>query len=376
MNQRFHAARMLTAEGWKDNVEFDVSNAHITHINTVLEKNTKGFPIVVPGYIDTQVNGGGGVLFNQQPTLEGIKAIAKAHAQYGTTAMLPTLITDSADSMARGADAVAEAISECYPSVLGIHFEGPFLSVAKKGVHEAGFIRTPSDKEIATLTRSDIGRVLVTVAPEKVPTTFIQELVSQGVIVALGHSNARAEQVQKALEAGATGFTHLFNAMSPLTSREPGMVGEALLAENAICGLIIDHHHVHPHSAKLAIQMKGDAGIMLVTDAMAHVGSDEETFPFFNDVIVRQGNKLTTPNGTLAGSCLDMHTAVMNTHKDLAVPLEQSIKMASITPARFLGCSQRLGLLCEGYRADFLVLDESLALQQVWQAGECTWRRE
>ena len=363
---------VLTSCGWRKDatVEFDGQTISFIRAATEAEKQHGFSGYLIPGYIDTQVNGGGGVLLNQQPDLAAIKAMSNAHLRFGTTGMLPTVITDNADVMQHSADAIAEAIEPGMSNILGIHFEGPFLSKAKKGVHEERLIRVPTDTEIATVTRKDIGEVMVTLAPECVELSLIQELVSEGVLVSLGHTNANFEQVNEAIAVGATGFTHLYNAMSPLTSREPGVVGAALLAKDAYCGLIVDHHHVHKDSAKIAINLKGWERTMLVTDAMAHVGSDLDTLPFFDTEILRQGSKLTTPSGTLAGSCLDMHGAVLNTHKDLGIALADAVAMASHTPAAFLGLGDSMGALAPGKRANALLLDESLALQQVWLSGQ------
>lgn len=364
--------KLFTRQGWLSQQTVTVEEGRIRSIEPAspdaLKNKVEGY--LVPGYIDTQVNGGGGVLLNQQPTFAGVCQMARAHLQYGSTSMLPTVITDNADIMARSADAVAEAISENHPTVLGIHFEGPFLSVAKKGVHDKDLIRFPSDAEFATLTRKDIGRVLTTLAPEQTDTGFIRELTQEGVLVALGHTNATAVQVENALNAGATGFTHLYNAMSPLTSREPGVVGAALADTHSYCGLIVDHHHVHPTSAKLAIKLKGPEHIMLVTDAMAHVGTDVERLAFFKTEIQRDGDKLTTPDGTLAGSCLDMHGAVLNTHRDLDVSLEDAIYMASSAPAAFLGLENEYGGIEVGQVANLLLLNDELQLTSIWLRGQ------
>ena len=323
---------------------------------------------VIPGYIDTQVNGGGGAMFNHAPTLGSINVMAKAHLKYGTTTLFPTLITDDIDTIEQAADAVSEAIAQAHPSVEGVHFEGPHLSVEKKGVHLPRYIRALSDRELATYTRRDIGQVLITVAPENVPCDIIRDLVGQGVIVALGHSNAPFETVQNALDAGASGFTHLYNAMSPLTSREPGMVGAALL-NNSVCGIIVDHHHIHPKAVELAYKVKGPHQLMLVTDAMAHVGASDDTIAFFDIYITRQGNKLTTPDGTLAGSCLDMHGAVTNSINDINIALEHASTMASATPARFTKIHDRVGEIEVGKRANFLVINNDNTLLEVWQNG-------
>lgn len=323
---------------------------------------------VIPGYIDTQVNGGGGAMFNHAPTLESINVMAEAHLKYGTTTLFPTLITDDIDTIEQAADAVSEAIAQAHPSVEGVHFEGPHLSVEKKGVHLPRYIRALSDRELATYTRRDIGQVLITVAPENVPCDIIRDLVGQGVIVALGHSNAPFETVQNALDAGASGFTHLYNAMSPLTSREPGMVGAALL-NNSVCGIIVDHHHIHPKAVEFAYKVKGPHQLMLVTDAMAHVGASDDTIAFFDTHITRQDNKLTTPDGTLAGSCLDMHGAVTNSINDINIALEHASTMASATPARFTKIHDRVGELEVGKRANFLVINNDNTLLEVWQNG-------
>ncbi len=361
--------RVITPEGVLDNTSITVEDGIIVAIEPAGDKPVQSGTLM-PGYFDTQVNGGGGVLFNQHPDAESLNKLASAHLRFGTTSMLPTLITDGEAAMASAADAIAEVIASDHPTIVGVHFEGPFLNVAKKGVHEAGFIRHPKDSELAILTRQDLGKVLVTVAPDTVDVGFIRELVAAGVVVALGHSNATYEQAVAALAAGATGFTHLYNAMSALQSRAPGMVGAALNQSNAYCGLIVDHHHVHPQSAALAIKTKTAQRIMLVTDAMAHVGTDLTELDFFSTVIERHGDKLVTPEGTLAGSCLDMHTAVLNSHRDLGFSLAEVSTMASQTPACFIGCEQHLGSIAVGQTANLLLLDEALNIETIWLRGK------
>lgn len=324
---------------------------------------------VIPGYVDTQVNGGGGVMFNHAPTYESLKVMADAHLKYGTTTLFPTLITDDIHTIERAADAISEALADTHSRIAGIHFEGPHLSVEKKGVHLPRYIRALTDREMATYTRKDIGQVLLTVAPENVSVDVIRDLVNHGVIVALGHSNAPYDVVEQALEAGATGFTHLFNAMSPLTSREPGMVGAAML-NNSTCGIIVDHQHVHPKTVELAYKVKGPNELMLVTDAMAHVGASEDRIAFFDTYITREGDKLTTPDGTLAGSCLDMHSALVNSVSDIKVTLANASVMASTTPAVFTKIHDRVGDIAIGKAANFVVLDSANTLCQVWLQGK------
>lgn len=363
---------VLLPSGWATNKTITASNGVITDIRdaTTIELKHVEEGYLIPGFFDTQVNGGGGVLFNDKPCIQSIETMALAHLRYGTTAMLPTIITDNAQTMSKAADSIAQVLDSGADSlkalIKGIHFEGPYLSKAKKGVHEEAYIRQPSEAELATLTRKDIGKVLITVAPETADVGFIKEMVSEDVTVSLGHTNADYEQIQGAIDAGATGFTHLYNAMSALTSREPGAVGAALLNENTYCGFIVDHYHLHPKSAELALKVKGASRAMLVTDAMAHAGSDVTRLPFFNTEIVREGNKLTTPDGTLAGSCLDMHSALVNTIKGCNIPLAQASTMASNTPASFMGLSTQIGSIELGMCADFVLLDKTHRLSQVW----------
>ena len=324
--------------------------------------------LLCPGFIDIQVNGGGGVLFNQLPDVTALKTISKAHLGFGTTGMLPTVITDSLEVMQRAADAVAELLPEPLHTVLGIHFEGPHLSVERRGIHPAEQIRPLSDKEMQLMCRKDIGKVMVTLAPETVPVEQIRQLVAQGVMVSLGHSAATAEQALAAIEAGACCFTHLFNAMSPLTSREPGMVGAALASPQVYCGLILDHLHVHPLSARIAALCKGEDKLILVTDAMAHTGSELQVLPYLQTEIRRDGLKLTLPEGTLAGSALDMNTALRHFCQDLALPLTAGLKALSTNPAALAGLDD-MGQLRSGAMANMLLLDNNLNMQRCWLQG-------
>lgn len=326
--------------------------------------------LLSPGFVDLQVNGGGGVLFNQAPSVETLQTIVTAHRAFGTTSLLATLITDQLSVIKRAADSVSELSHMPFSGVVGIHFEGPHLSVPKKGIHPESFIRSVSDAELAQYSRKDLGKVKVTVAPEIVPVDIIQDLVAQGVTVFLGHSNACADTVMQAIEAGASGFTHLFNAMSPITGREPGMVGCALLDDTVYCGLIVDLLHVHPLNCQLAIKTKSANKLILVTDAMGHVGSKQDVHRYFDTEIIRKDNKLTTPDGTIAGSNLDMASAVRNTHKELRVPACKALTMATTTPAECIGLADKIGRIAPGYQADFVLLDDDLKVTSTWAGGQ------
>ncbi|MGQ4276851.1 N-acetylglucosamine-6-phosphate deacetylase [Pseudidiomarina sp. E22-M8] len=366
----FVCEQVLTSQGWRQQQLIKVESGIITAIDDA--PTNHGYTVyqgqLVPGFIDVQVNGGGGVLFNQEPNPAALQKIMEAHREHGTTAMLPTLITDSYDAMCDAAAAMKTAKQQGIPGIIGAHFEGPWLSTARKGVHSAQFIRPPSAEEIALLSDPELGTLMVTVAPENVSPAVITQLSDAGIKIFLGHSDATAEQVNAALDAGAIGFTHLYNAMSPLQSRAPGMVG-VCLARDCYAGLIVDGYHVDPQACQVAFRAKGKNQMMLVTDAMALAATNAHEVPFFDTRIVREGDKLTTPDGTLAGSCLTMIDAVRNTVRQCDVSLADAVQMASLTPARMLGLDHLLGSIDVGKQADFMLLDSELNIVQLWQQG-------
>lgn len=324
---------------------------------------------LVPGFIDLQVNGGGGVLFNDQPTVEGIEAIGRAHRAFGTTGFLPTLISDDLDIVDRAMRAVETAIARQVPGVLGIHVEGPFISREKRGIHDAGKIRDIDESAVRLLTSLASGVTLVTLAPELAPAGAIEALVAGGVVVAAGHTSATYEQAADALDRGVTGFTHLFNAMTQLTGRSPGAVGAALESPAAWCGIIADGFHVHPASLRIALAAKGADKLVLVTDAMPTVGTDCTSFDLNDRTIHLDDGRLAAEDGTLAGSNLDMATAVRNAVRLLGVDLATAVTMASSNPARALGIENTTGALRPGLNADLALLDEDGRVVRTWIAG-------
>lgn len=322
---------------------------------------------LAPGFIDIQVNGGGDLLFNDAPTTETMRAIVKAHRRFGTTALLPTLISDSSAKM-KAALAATEEASATEPSVLGIHLEGPFLSPDKAGVHDPRLFRSPTVDDIAVLTTKRKGVVLVTLAPERVPPGVIAKLAAAGVRVALGHSMATYEQVTTAIADGLTGFTHLFNAMRPLESREPGPIGAALESSDAWYGLIADGIHIAPSTLRLAL--RGAGRPILVTDAMPPVGGSKSSFRLNGEKIVATDGCCKRADGVLAGAYLEMATAVRNCVRLGNVSLCDALRFASANPAEFLGLGDTLGRLAPGYRADMVAFDgERIEVQQTWVAG-------
>ena len=371
------AEQLFDGEAFHRDVPVTIEDGLIASLDTASGAKEIRYPgTLVPGFIDVQVNGGGGALFNSSPTVACIETIGKAHARFGTTGFLPTLITDDVQVMAKAADAVASAVAQKSAGVLGVHFEGPHLSVPKKGVHPQGFIREITEAELAIFCRQDLGIRVVTLAPENVSPEVIRLLVESGVKVCLGHSNADYDTVVAALAAGATGFTHLYNAMSPLGSREPGVVGAAIESETAWCGLIVDGHHVHPAAARVALRAKPRGKVMLVTDAMPPVGMDDETsFELFGTQVLRVGDRLNAVTGELAGCVLDMATAVENCVKMLGLPLGEALRMASLYPAEFLGIAESVGRLVVGQRADLVLLDNQHKVLANYIAGNAVYVR-
>ena len=325
--------------------------------------------LLVPGFIDTQVNGGGGVLFNDAPTVETIAAIGAAHRPYGTTGFLPTLISDDLEVVDAAMRATEQAIEQGVSGVLGVHIEGPFLNAQRKGIHDAGKFRVLDDEAIALLSSLKRGRTLVTLAPETTTPDMVARLADAGVVVAAGHTNARYETVKAALDAGLTGFTHLFNAMSPLTSRAPGAVGAALESQSAWCGIIVDGRHVDPATLRIALRTRPLDRFMLVTDAMPTVGMSDKRFVLQGQPITVEDGVCVGPGGTLAGSDLDMIGAVRNAVTMLGLSLEDAVMMASAAPAAFLGLSVTRGSIAPGQAADLVLLDGERNVVRTWIDG-------
>ena len=325
--------------------------------------------ILVPGFIDTQVNGGGGVLFNDAPTVGTIRAIGEAHRTFGTTGFLPTLISDDLHVIRSGIEAVEAAIAEGVPGVLGIHIEGPFLNEHRKGIHDADKIRALDEEGYEVLTSMRTGRTMVTVAPECTTPEMIARLVAAGVIVSAGHSNGSYAEVRAAIDAGIVGVTHLFNAMSPLGAREPGVVGAALESDSVWCGIIVDGQHVSPATLKIALRCKSHDKLMLVTDAMPSVGFRSKEFVLQGKRIVAHDGACLDEDGRLAGSDLDMAWAVRNAVELLDLPRETAFAMASTVPATFLGLEGERGMIAAGYQADLALLDDYLIVHETWIGG-------
>lgn len=355
---------VLIENGWIA----DVTGADDPRLQQAECRDLKG-ALLLPGFIDTQVNGGGGVLFNDEPTVETIRRMGAAHRKFGTAGFLPTLISDDLSVVERAIAAVTAAVREGVPGVLGIHLEGPFLSPARKGVHNVEKFRQIDAKALALLTSLKNAKTLVTLAPEMTTPDMIGKLAKAGVIVAAGHTNAAYDDIVTAYQHGLTGFTHLFNAMSPLAAREPGVVGAALSDPDSYCGIIVDARHVHPQTLKLALRCKPHDRFMLVTDGLANVGTNNDSFKLLNATIRIKNGVYVDENGTLAGSALDMRQAVRNAMAHLGVDLYQASIMASAAPARFLGLGHEYGAIAKGLRASFVIADDDLNVRETWIDG-------
>ncbi len=364
----FLAGRAVLLEGGRI---IDVVSADDPRCDRAARHDLGGH-ILLPGFVDTQVNGGGGVLFNAEPSVDAIRAIGEAHRRFGTTGFLPTLISDDLEVVARALEAVRAAIDAGVPGVLGIHIEGPYLNVARKGVHDSLKLRGMDESAIDLLTSLRGGKTVVTLAPEMTQPGIISKLASAGVVVSAGHTNATYDEIREALRHGVTGFTHLFNAMSQLTARAPGVVGAALEDAESWCGIIVDGRHVDPAVLRIALRCKRRDRLMLVTDAMPSVGAAEKSFSLQGRKISVANGVLVDKDGTLAGSDTDMATTVRNAVELLGVSLPEAARMASRYPAEFLGLGSEIGRIAPGYRANLVLVDDDVTVRETWIDGRLT----
>ncbi|TXS89812.1 N-acetylglucosamine-6-phosphate deacetylase [Parahaliea maris] len=376
MSQTLRARRLFDGEQWREDCAVLIQQGLIDAILPAAElpPGTETIDLedglLAPGFIDIQVNGGGGVLFNNQPDAAGVERMVAAHRATGTTALLPTLISDTPAVHRAGVQAVLSAQGAGNPGVLGIHIEGPFFEVARRGTHRKDRIRQPEQHDIDWL--ASLGTQLSTVltaAPEHLPPGTIAALTAAGVLVCAGHTNASYQQIVAARAEGLRGFTHLFNAMSPLTAREPGVVGAALDAPDCWVGIIADGHHVHPASIRIAHRTLPPGRLCLVTDAMSTVGDDKDWFEIYGERIQVREGRLVNAEGALAGSAIGMIDAVRYCHQQVGIELAECLRMASLYPATFLRREQQLGRIAPGFRADFVRLDDNLQVLDTWVAG-------
>ena len=325
--------------------------------------------LLAPGFMDLQVNGGGGALFSNEPTVSTLRKMSAAHRRYGTVAFFPTVISTDDATMCSAVDAVRSAIGERVPGVMGIHFEGPHLSTAKAGVHNARHFRQMDERGLRVIESLGMGKTIVTLAPECVLPGQISRLANQDIVVCAGHSAASYDAAIRAVSAGVAGFTHLFNAMSSMAAREPGMAGAALASANTWFGVIADGLHVHPAVFASAVRAKERGGAVLVTDAMSTVGTTQDWFELNGERIKVRNGRCVNSKGELAGSTLTMNQAVRNAAKFAEIEIAEALRMASLYPARAVGLDIRVGHIRPGHAANLIDLDEGLTVHGTWCAG-------
>ncbi|CDN50373.1 N-acetylglucosamine-6-phosphate deacetylase [Neorhizobium galegae] len=371
-------ARIFDGTFWHEDAALIFADGRIEAIQSIaklpegIERIDAGGGLIVPGFIDLQVNGGGGVLLNEEPTLAGLRQICAAHAKFGTTALLPTLITDTYEITSRTVEAGKQAKAEGVPGFLGLHLEGPHLSVARKGAHDPKLIRPMEEKDIALMLscKGVFDTMMITIAPENVTVEQAARLAQAGFMVSLGHTDTTYETARAYAEAGARTVTHLFNAMSPLGHRQPGVVGAALDIGSLYVGIIADGIHVHPAAMGVALRAKNGPGkIFIVTDAMSTIGTDMKSFTLNGREILRQDGRLTLADGTLAGADIDMISSVRFAHKALDLPVGEAFRMASTYPAEAAYLADRKGALKPGFDADFVLLTDDLGMKSTWISG-------
>jgi N-acetylglucosamine-6-phosphate deacetylase len=361
--ERFHDDRALIVEGASIRALVDFKDRP-----RGADEIDLGGGTLAPGLIDWQINGGGGVLFNAEPSVESIARIAAAHRREGVTGFLPTVVTDTPGVLAAALTAARIAHGRV-PGALGVHVEGPFIDPRRPGVHPSPWIRPMREEDAAALIRMRAGAMVVTLAPASVPLELIQRLTRAGIVVSLGHSDATAEEAEAVFGAGARAVTHLYNAMSQLSSRAPGVVGAALASPNVICGLIADGEHAHPAAYRAALAAKGPAGVALVSDAMPPAAGGPDVFELQGRRVTRAGHKLVDESGTLAGAAITMRDAVRYVAHTLGLPVADALTMATLTPARLLGLEDRVGRLAPGCQADLIHLTDDLDVVGVWTGG-------
>lgn len=375
--QAFTGARIFDGAAWHDRMALVVADGKIEGLiaedspTDAIRVPADG-AMIVPGFIDLQVNGGGGALLNDTPTVEAIRTICAAFAQFGTTVCLPTIVTDTVDKNVETIAAGIAAAEQGVPGFLGLHLEGPHLAVSRKGAHDASLIRPMEESDLVRLlqARKQLPNLLITVAAETVGPEQISRLTAGGIIVSIGHSDGTYAQVKAAVEAGASMVTHLFNAQSQIGNREPGVVGSALDMPQVSAGLIADGIHVHPASIGIALRAKrGPGQIFLVTDAMSITGTDWTSFELTGRTVYRKDGALRLGDGTLAGADLTMTAAIRYMHETIGVPLDEVLRMASLYPAMAIGRESERGHLRRGARADFVVLDGVLDVRSTWIGG-------
>ena len=325
--------------------------------------------ILSPGFIDLQVNGGGGKLFNNSPDKESLNTIISAHQYFGTTSIMPTVISDSLNILQKCTDTISNEIDNNH-SLLGIHIEGPFFNVKYRGVHQKQYINTINASYLNLFETLDKFPVMLTLAPECISIKQLKHLKSLGFKILAGHTDANYDQLEEAIKYGLDGFTHLFNAMGQISAREPGVVGSAFDFDETSASIIVDLHHVHPSLINLSFKQKPKGKLFFVSDSMATINHGEPSFELYDEVVSESNGRIINSEGKLAGSSITQIDAIKNAYQKCSIPLESAISMATLYPAEYIGVSDYIGQLKKGYRADLAHFDSNFHVQNVWLAGK------
>ncbi|EJT1339609.1 N-acetylglucosamine-6-phosphate deacetylase [Vibrio vulnificus] len=324
---------------------------------------------VSPGFIDLQLNGCGGVMLNDEITAETMQIMHKANLKSGCTSFLPTLITSSDADMRAAITAAREYHAKYKNQSLGLHLEGPYLNVMKKGIHSVDYIR-PSDTSMVDFICENADVVAkVTLAPELNDPEHIEKLRNAGIVVSIGHTNATYAEARKGFEAGITFATHLFNAMTPMVGREPGVVGAIYDTPDVYAGIIADGFHVDYANIRIAHKIKGEK-LVLVTDATAPAGASMDYFIFVGKKVYYRDGKCVDENGTLGGSALTMIEAVENTVEHVGIALDEALRMATLYPAKAIGVDGYLGRIKKGYIANLTIFDRDFNVKATVVNGQ------
>ena len=362
--KEFFDNRALLIDG--ENI-IDIINEHDIPKNFEIQKLNGG--ILSPGFIDLQVNGGGGKLFNNSPDKESLNTIIEAHQHFGTTSIMPTVISDSLNVLKRCTTTISEEI-ENNKSLLGVHIEGPFFNVKYRGVHQKQYINTINSDYLNLFENLKDFPVMLTLAPECISTKQLKHLKSLGFKILAGHTDASYDQLEEAIKYGLDGFTHLFNAMGQISAREPGVVGSALTFDNTAASIIVDLHHVHPSLIQMAYKQKPQGKLFFVSDSMATIHHGEPSFELYDEIVSESKGRIINSEGKLAGSSITQIDAIKNAYQSCNIPLNEALAMASRYPAEYLGVANYLGSLKSGYRADLTHFDLDFQVQNVWVAGK------
>ena len=375
MKKALTGAKLFTGENFLENKALLIEDKYIAGIvgkanipkNFEIQKLNGG--ILSPGFIDLQVNGGGGKLFNNSPDKESLNTIIEAHQYFGSTSIMPTVISDSLNILQKCTETISNEINNNH-SLLGVHIEGPFFNAKYRGVHQKKYINTINASYLSLFEKLDEFPVMITLAPECISIKQLKYLKSLGFKILAGHTDASYDQLEEAIKYGLDGFTHLFNAMGQISAREPSVVGSAFDFDETSASIIVDLHHVHPSLINLSFKQKPKGKLFFVSDSMATINHGKPSFELYDEVVSESNGRIINSEGKLAGSSITQIDAIKNAYQKCNIPLESAIAMATLYPAKYLGVSHYIGQLKKGHRADLAHFDSSFKVRNVWLSGK------